>query len=68
MALAVGSRIAHYHVTALIGEGGMGTGLSSERYQARLGRGVGLPRLAEMARSQPLLKGGHHGILKTDDS
>ena len=24
MALAVGSRIAHYHVTALIGEGGMG--------------------------------------------
>ena len=23
----------------------------------------GLPCLAEMARSQPLLKGGHHGIL-----
>ena len=30
MALQVGSRIAHYDVTALIGEGGMG-----EMYQAR---------------------------------
>ena len=30
MTLAVGSRIAHYDVTALIGEGGMG-----EVYQAR---------------------------------
>ena len=27
MALAVGSRLAHYDVTALIGEGGHGAGL-----------------------------------------
>ncbi len=39
MALSVGSRIAHYDVTALIGEGGMG-----EVYRARdtkLDRDVG---------------------------
>ena len=34
MALSVGSRIAHYDVTALIGEGGYGPGLSGHRYQA----------------------------------
>ena len=28
MALTVGSRLGHYEVTALIGEGGMGQGLS----------------------------------------
>ena len=27
MALEIGSRVAHYNVTALIGEGGMGTAL-----------------------------------------
>ena len=30
MALEIGSRIAHYDVTALIGEGGMGTKLNRQ--------------------------------------
>ena len=45
MALDVGSRIAHYDVTALIGEGGLG-----EVYQARdtkLDRDVALKVLPE---------------------
>ena len=33
MALIVGSRLAHYDVTALIGEGGMGPGPPAYRYE-----------------------------------
>ena len=45
MALTVGSRLGHYHVTALIGEGGMG-----QVYQAtdtKLNRQVALKILPE---------------------
>ena len=43
MALDVGSTIAHYKVTAKIGEGGMGEVTSSTRHEARLGRGAESP-------------------------
>ena len=48
MALNVGSRIAHYDVTALIGQGGMG-----QVYQAtdtKLNRQVALNRIVGMSR------------------
>ena len=51
MPLTVGSRIAHYDVTALIGEGGMG-----QVYQAtdtKLGRDVALKILPEAFASDP---------------
>ena len=51
MALAIGSRIAHYDVTALIGEGGMG-----RVYQAtdtKLNRQVALKILPEAFASDP---------------
>ena len=51
MALAVGSRIAHYDVTALIGEGGMG-----QVYQAtdtKLNRQVALKILPEALATDP---------------
>ena len=51
MALTVGSRIAHYDVTALIGEGGMG-----QVYQAtdtKLGREVALKILPEAFATDP---------------
>ena len=51
MALTVGSRIAHYDVTALIGEGGMG-----QVYQAtdtKLGRQVALKILPEAFATDP---------------
>ncbi len=51
MALAVGSRIAHYDVTALIGEGGMG-----QVYQAtdtKLNRQVALKILPEAFEAIP---------------
>ena len=44
MALEVGSRLAHYDVTALIGEGGMG-----QVYQATEPPIVRYPRAAEVA-------------------
>ncbi len=58
MALTVGSRIAHYDVTALIGEGGMG-----QVYQAtdtKLGRQVALKILPEAFANDPdlLSRGG----------
>ena len=34
MPLSVGSRLSHYDVTALIGEGGMGQAQAGHRYQA----------------------------------
>ena len=49
MALAVGSRLGHYDVTALIGEGGMG-----QVYQAtdtKLNRQVALKRTAWISAS-----------------
>ncbi len=51
MALTVGSRIAHYDVTALIGEGGMG-----QVYQAtdtKLNRDVALKILPEAFATDP---------------
>ena len=51
MGLTVGSRLAHYDVTALIGEGGMG-----EVYQAtdtKLNRQVALKILREAFASDP---------------
>ena len=51
MALAVGSRLGHYDVTALIGEGGMG-----QVYQATdttLNRPVGLKILPAGLASEP---------------
>ena len=51
MALAVGSRLGHYDVTALIGEGGMG-----QVYQAtdtKLGRQVALKILPEVFTDDP---------------
>ena len=51
MALDVGSRLAHYDVTALIGEGGMG-----QVYQAtdtKLGRQVALKILPEAFAQDP---------------
>ncbi len=51
MPLAVGSRIAHYDVTALIGEGGMG-----QVYQAtdtKLNRQVALKILPEAFAADP---------------
>ncbi len=51
MALNIGSRIAHYDVTALIGEGGMG-----QVYRARdtkLDRDVALKILPEASASDP---------------
>ncbi len=51
MSLEVGSRIAHYTVTALIGEGGMG-----QVYQAtntKLGRQVALKILPEAFATDP---------------
>ena len=51
MALAIGSRIAHYDVTALIAEGGMG-----QVYQAtdtKLGRQVALKILPEAFAADP---------------
>ena len=48
MALEVGTRLGHYHVTALIGEGGMG-----QVYQAtdtKLNRQEALRRMAEVQR------------------
>ncbi len=51
MALTVGSRIAHYDVTALIGEGGMG-----QVYQAtdtKLNRQVALKVLPEAFATDP---------------
>ncbi len=51
MALEVGSRIAHYDVTALIGEGGMG-----QVYQAtdtKLNRQVALKILPEAFATDP---------------
>ena len=51
MALAVGSRLGHYDVTALIGEGGMG-----EVYQARdtkLDRDVALKVLPQAFTDDP---------------
>ncbi len=51
MALTVGSRIAHYDVTALIGEGGMG-----QVYQAtdtKLNRQVALKILPEAFATDP---------------
>ena len=51
MALAVGSRLGHYDVTALIGEGGMG-----QVYQAtdtKLNRQVALKILPEAFASDP---------------
>ncbi len=51
MPLTVGSRIAHYDVTALIGEGGMG-----QVYQAtdtKLGRQVALKILPEAFATDP---------------
>ena len=51
MALAVGSRLAHYDVTALIGEGGMG-----QVYQAtdtKLNRQVALKILPEAFATDP---------------
>ncbi len=51
MDLAVGSRLGHYDVTALIGEGGMG-----EVYRARdtkLNRDVALKVLPEAFTSDP---------------
>ncbi len=44
MALTVGSRLGHYDVTALIGEGGMG-----QVYQATEPRIVRCPRETEIA-------------------
>ena len=38
MALEIGSRLGHYDVTALIGEGGMGQVYRATGYQARPGR------------------------------
>ena len=38
MSLNVGSRLGHYEVTALIGEGGMGQGLSSQGHRLLKGR------------------------------
>ena len=35
MPLNVGTRLGHYDVTALIGEAGMGQGLSGDRYEAQ---------------------------------
>ncbi len=51
MPLTIGSRIAHYDVTALIGEGGMG-----QVYQAtdtKLNRQVALKILPEASASDP---------------
>ncbi len=51
MALSVGSRLGHYDVTALIGEGGMG-----EVYRAtdtKLNRQVALKILPEASASDP---------------
>ncbi len=51
MALDIGSRLAHYDVTALIGEGGMG-----QVYQAtdtKLGRQVALKILPEAFATDP---------------
>ena len=63
MALAVGSRLGHYDVTAKIGEGGMGQVCRARDTKLDRTCRVGLPCLLEMAQSRPLLKGGHHGIL-----
>ena len=35
MSLQVGSRLGHYHVTALIGEGGMGPGQATDTKLSR---------------------------------
>ena len=51
MALTVGSRIAHYDVTALIGEGGMGQVWQATDTQ--LGRDVALKVLPEAFTSDP---------------
>ena len=54
MSLSVGSRLGHYHVTALIGEGGMG-----QVYQAtdtRLDRTVATKVLPEHVAADPDLK------------
>ena len=54
MSLSVGSRLAHYDVTALIGEGGMG-----QVYRAtdtRLERTVAIKVLPEHVASDPDLK------------
>ncbi len=57
MALTVGSRLGHYDVTALIGEGGMG-----QVYQAtdtKLGRQIALRILPEAFASVPCrVRGG----------
>ena len=60
MALAVGSRLGHYNVTALIGEGGMG-----QVYQARdtkLDRDVGAQGL-----TASLTKGVSHAYSRLGD-
>ena len=48
MALQVGSRLGHYDVTALIGEGGHGRGLPGHRHQAldAVARLLGRPQWA----------------------
>ncbi len=57
MALEIGSRLGHYDVTALIGEGGMG-----QVYQAtdtKLGRQIALRILPEAFASVPCrVRGG----------
>ena len=77
MALAVGSRLGHYEVTALVGEDGMG-----QLYQAtdtKLNRQVALKilpesfasdsdRLARFQReAQVLASLNHHGVAVIDD-
>ena len=51
MALAVGSRLSHYDVTALIGEGGMG--LIYQATDTKLNREVALKILPEAFASDP---------------
>jgi serine/threonine protein kinase len=58
MALEIGSRLGHYDVTALIGEGGMG-----QVYQAtdtKLNRQVA-PRSPKRAPASTLIHGGERG-------
>ena len=49
MSLTLGSRLAHYDVTALIGEGRDGAGLPGHRYQAEPAGGAENPAVDDLA-------------------